>query len=79
VGDHGGDGEVTRSGLKYRLPSSTSSIVEEDEVIVNNKSSILPFSIAAPLIWDMDGGSGAMKGTRRYLGVVSTIELEDFI
>jgi hypothetical protein len=29
---------------------------------VNNKSSILPSSIAAPLIWDMDGDSGAMKG-----------------
>jgi len=62
VGDHGGDGGVTHSGLRYRLPSPTSSVVEEDEVIVNNKSSILPFSIAAPLIWDMDGGSGAMKG-----------------
>ncbi len=62
VGDHGGDGGVTRSGLRYRLPSPTSSVVEEDEVIVNNKSSILPSSIATPLIWDMDGGSGAMKG-----------------
>ncbi len=62
VGDHGGDGGVTRSGLRYQLPSSTSSIVEEDEVIVDNKSSILPSSIAAPLIWDMDGGSGTMKG-----------------
>ncbi len=46
---------------------------------MNNKSSILPFSIAAPLIWDMDGGSGAMKGPRRYSGAVGTIELEDFI
>jgi len=66
VGDHGGDGGVTRSGLRYQLPSPTSSVVEEDEVIVNNKSSILPSSIAAPLIWDMDGGSGAMTGPRRY-------------
>jgi hypothetical protein len=62
VGDHGGDGGVTRSGLKYQLPSPTSSIVEEDEVIVDNKSSILSTSIAAPLTWDMDGGSGTMKG-----------------
>ncbi len=75
VGDHAGDG-VTRSELRYWLPSPTSSIVEEDEVIVDNKSFILPFSIAAPLIWDMDGGFGAMKGPRRYS---STIELEDFI
>ncbi len=60
VGDHGGDG-VTRSGLRYWLPSPSSSIVEEDEVIVDNKSSILPSSIAAPLIWDKDEGSGAMK------------------
>jgi len=59
VGDHGG---VTRNGLRYRLSSSTSSVAKEDEVIVNNKSSILPSNIAAPLIWDMDGGSGAMKG-----------------
>jgi hypothetical protein len=73
VGDHGGDGGVTRSGLKYRLPSPTSSVVEEDEVIVNNKSSILPSSIAAPLIWDMDGGFGAMKGPRCYSGAMSTI------
>jgi hypothetical protein len=79
VGDHGGDGGVTRSGLRYRLPSPTSSVVEEDEVLMNNKSSILPSSIAAPLIWDMDGGSGAMKGPRCYSGAVGTIELEDFI
>jgi hypothetical protein len=79
VGDHGGDGGVTRSVLKYWLPSPTSSIVEEDEVIMDNKFSILPSSIAAPLIWDMDGGSRAMKGPRRYSGVVGTIELEDFI
>jgi hypothetical protein len=66
VGDHGGDGGVTHSGLRYWLSSPTSSIVEEDEVIVNNKFSILPSSIAAPLIWDMDRGSGAMKGPRHY-------------
>ncbi len=75
MGDHGGDG-VTRSGLRYWLPSPTSSIVEEVEVIVDNKSSILPSSIAGPLIWDMDRGSRAMKGPRCYSG---TIELEDFI
>ncbi len=34
VGDHGGDGGVTRSGLKYWLLSPTSSVVEEDEIIV---------------------------------------------
>jgi hypothetical protein len=61
VRDHGGDGGVTRSGLRYRLPSPTSSVVEEDEVIINNKSSILLSNIVAPLIWDMDGGSRAMK------------------
>jgi hypothetical protein len=62
VGDHDGDGGVTCSGLRYRLPSPTSSVVEEDEVVVNNKSSILPSSIVAPLIWDMNRGSRAMKG-----------------
>jgi hypothetical protein len=50
VGDHGGDGGVTRSGLKYWLPSPTSSIVEKDEIIVNNKSSILSSTIVVPLI-----------------------------
>ncbi len=50
MGDHGEDGGVTRSGLRYRLPSPTSSIVEEDEVIVDNKSSILSSNIATPLI-----------------------------
>jgi hypothetical protein len=79
VGDHGGDGGVTHSGLRYQLPSPTSSVVEQDEVIVNNKSSILPSSIVAPLIWDMDRGFEAMKGPRRYSGAVGTIELEDFI
>jgi hypothetical protein len=54
-------------------------VVEEDEVIVNNKSSILLSSIAAPLIWDMDGGFAAMKGPRHYLGAMGTIKLEDFI
>jgi hypothetical protein len=62
VGVHGGNGGVTRSGLRYRLPSPTSSVIEEEEVIVDNKSSILSLSIAAPLIWDMDGGFGTMKG-----------------
>ncbi len=62
VGHHGGDGGITRTGLRYRLPSPTSSVVEEDEVIVDNKSSILPSSIAAPLIWDMDGGFWGQKG-----------------
>jgi hypothetical protein len=79
VEDHGGDGGVTCNGLKYRLPSPTSSVVKEDEVIVDNKSSILPSSIAAPLIWDMDEGSGAMKRPRCYLDAMGTIELEDFI
>ncbi len=60
--DHRGDGGVTRSELRYGLLSTTSLVVEEDEVIVNNKFSILSSSIAAPLIWDMDKGSGAMKG-----------------
>ncbi len=79
MGDHGGDGGVTRSGLRCQLPSPTSLVVEEDEVIVDNKFSILLSRIAAPLVWYMDRGSGAMKGPRRYLGVVGTIELEDFI
>jgi len=77
--DNGGDGGVTHSGLRYQLPSPTSSVVEEDEVIVNNKFSILLSSIVAPLIWDMDKGSEAMKGPRHYLGAVGTIKLEDFI
>ncbi len=77
--DHGGDGGVTRSALRYWLPSPTSSIVEEDEAIVNTKSSILSSSIGAPLIWDMDGGSGAMMGPQCYSGVVGTIKLDDFI
>jgi hypothetical protein len=58
VGDHGGNGGVTRSGLRYRLPSPTSLVVEEDEVIVDNKSSILSSSIAAPLIWVWTGVLG---------------------
>ncbi len=47
MGDHGGNGGVTRNELRYRLPSPTSLVVEEDEVIVDNKFSILPSSIAA--------------------------------
>jgi hypothetical protein len=39
VGDHGGDGGVTHSGLRYQLPSPTSSVVEGDEVIVNTSLS----------------------------------------
>jgi hypothetical protein len=56
VGDHGGDGGVTRSGLRYRLLSPTSLVVEEDEVIVNNKYSILPSSITTP--FDLGYGRG---------------------
>ncbi len=79
MGEHGGDGGVTHSGLRYQLPSPTSSVIEEDEVIMDNKFSILLSSIMAPLIWDMDKGSRAMKGPRRYLGAMGTIEFEDFI
>jgi hypothetical protein len=79
VGEHGGDGGVTHSGLRYQLPSPTSSVIEEDEVIMDNKFSILLSSIMAPLIWDMDKGSRAMKGPRRYSGAMGTIEFEDFI
>jgi hypothetical protein len=46
---------------------------------MDNKSSISPSSIVAPLIWDMDRGFRTMKGPQRYLGVVGTIELEDLI
>ncbi len=73
MGDHGGDGGVIRSGLRYRLPSPTSLVVEEDKVIVNNKSSILPSNIATPLIWDMDRGSRAMKGPQHYSGAMGTL------
>jgi hypothetical protein len=76
VGDHDGNGGVTRSGLRYRLPSPTSSVVEEDKVIVNNKSSILLSNIMTPLIWDMDRSSGAIKGPPCYAGAVGTIKLE---
>ncbi len=79
MGDHGGDGGVTHSGLRYQLPSATSLVVEEDEVIVDNKFSILLSSIATPLIWDMEGDSGAMKGPQCYSSAVGTIKLEDFI
>ncbi len=79
VGEHGGNGGVTHSGLRYQLPSPTSSVIEEDEVIMDNKFSILLSSIMAPLIWDMDKGSRAMKGPRRYSGAMGTIEFEDFI
>jgi hypothetical protein len=79
MGDHGGNGGVTRIGLRYQLPSPTTLVVEEDEVIVDNKSSILLSSITAPLIWDMDKGFRTMKGPRRYSSAVGTIELEDFI
>ncbi len=79
MGEHGGDGGVTHSGLRYQLPSPTSSVIEEDEVIMDNKFSILLSSIMAPLIWDMDKGSRAMKGPRRYSGAMGTIEFEDFI
>ncbi len=79
MGDHGGDGGVTCSGLRYRLPSPTSLVVKEDKVIVDNNYSILSSSIATPLIWDMDGGFGAMKDPQRYSGAVGTIKLEDFI
>jgi hypothetical protein len=50
MGDHGGDGGITHNGLRYWLPSPTSLVVKEDEVIMNNKSSILSSSISAPLI-----------------------------
>ncbi len=46
---------------------------------MDNKSSILPSSIATPLIWDMDRSSRAMKGPQRYSSALGTIKLEDFI
>ena len=80
VGDLGADsGGFTRSGLRCRLPFPLPTVdAEEDEGVPNTKSVLLS-SVAAPLIWDMDGMYGAMKGPRRYSGAVGTIELEDFI
>ena len=76
--DYGG---FTRSGLRYRLPSPAPTGDDEDELVVDNLPSVVPSSVAGPLIWDadMDGGYGVVKGPRRYSGAVGTIELEDFI
>ncbi len=60
--DHRGDGGFTRSGARYRPPFLTPLFDDEEEIVVDDPSSELPSSFVAPLIWDMDGGYGAMKG-----------------
>jgi hypothetical protein len=35
--------------------------------------------ITPPLLWDMEEMYGTTKGLNQYSGVVSTIELDDFI
>ncbi|OAE21617.1 hypothetical protein AXG93_939s1250 [Marchantia polymorpha subsp. ruderalis] len=78
VKDYGG---FTRSGLRYRLPSPISPVVaEEYQSVVDTESSVVQSSsVPTPLIWDMDGMYGAVKGPRRYSNAVGTIELDDFI
>jgi len=40
----------------------------------------LPLKIVfTPLLWDMEDMYGTFKGPRQYLGMVNTIELDDFI
>jgi hypothetical protein len=35
--------------------------------------------VTTPLLWDMEDIYGTTKGHQQYLGVVGTIELNDFI
>ncbi len=62
--DHRGDSGFMRSGARYRPSFLTPLFEDEEEIVVDDPSSELPSSIAAPLIWDMDGGYGAMKMDR---------------
>lgn len=66
--------------MRYWLPSPISPVVaEEDQSVADTESSVVISSgVPTPLIWDMDGMYGAVKGPRRYSGAVGTIEL-DFI
>ncbi|PTQ40682.1 hypothetical protein MARPO_0038s0037 [Marchantia polymorpha] len=77
VEDHGG---FTRSGLRYRLPHPSASVVVEAWNVADS-GSLVVISSRVPHSWtgDMDGMYGAMKGPRRYSGAVGTIELDDFI
>ncbi|PTQ47547.1 hypothetical protein MARPO_0007s0008, partial [Marchantia polymorpha] len=77
VEDRGG---FTRSGLRYRLPHPSASVVVEAWSVADS-GSLVVISSRVPHSWtgDMDGMYGAMKGPRRYSGAVGTIELDDFI
>ncbi|OAE27850.1 hypothetical protein AXG93_1881s1420 [Marchantia polymorpha subsp. ruderalis] len=58
-------GGFTRSGLRYRLPSPILPVVaEEDQGVVDTESSVvISSSVPTPLIWDMDGMYGAVRGS----------------
>ncbi|PTQ44536.1 hypothetical protein MARPO_0020s0163, partial [Marchantia polymorpha] len=66
VEDRGG---FTQSGLSYRLPHPSASVVVEARSVADS-GSLVVISSRVPHSWtgDMDGMYGAMKGPRRYSG-----------
>jgi len=64
-------------GVQFKPPTPPTSSFRGD--FSNYETNISPRFVTPPLLWDMEEMYGTTKGPRQYLGVVGTIELDDFI
>jgi hypothetical protein len=66
-----------KQGVQFRPPTPPSSSFGGNSL--NFKTNFSPKFVIPPLLWDMEDMYGTTKRPCRYLGVVGTIELNDFI
>jgi len=67
----------TRRRVQFKPPTPPSSSSKGDSL--DSEIDFSPSFVTPPLLWDMEDMYGANKGPHRYLGVIGTIELDDFI
>jgi hypothetical protein len=67
----------TKQGVQFRPPTPPSSSFGGNSL--DFKTNFSPKLVILPLLWDMEDMYGATKRPYQYLGVVGTIELNDFI
>jgi hypothetical protein len=68
---------LTRQGVRFKPPMPVVMLVEEDSL--DSKIDLRLKKKFTLLLWDMEDMYDTSKGPRQYLGMINTIELDDFI
>jgi hypothetical protein len=69
-------GGFIRRGVRFRPPTLFTLAYRKPFL---NSQAKLPLIVSIPLVWDMEDMYGTSKKPCQVLGVVGTIELDDFI